>query len=92
MLNQKEASLIQDLKEQEKLCIQKYMRYADAAHDQELKDLFNMLKENEVNHYEALEALKKDAAKREAREETGCELKNLKYLCSQIHVMECQMQ
>ena len=87
MLNQKEASLIQDLKEQEKLCIQKYMRYADAAHDQELKDLFNMLKENEVDHYEA-----KDAAKREAREETGCELKNLKYLCSQIHVMECQMQ
>lgn len=57
-LNQKEESLIKDLQEQEKLCIQKYTRYAEMANDQELKDLFNTLRENEISHYEALEALK----------------------------------
>ena len=59
-LNQKETSLIQDLQEQEKLCIQKYTRYEEQAHDQELKNLFDTLRQNEINHYEALEALKKD--------------------------------
>ena len=60
-LNQKEQSLIQDLQEQEKLCIQKYTRYVEQAHDQELKNLFDTLRENEINHYEALEQLKKDS-------------------------------
>ncbi|MBE6023727.1 MAG: ferritin-like domain-containing protein [Cellulosilyticum sp.] len=57
-LNQKEESLIKDLQEQEKLCIQKYTRYEQQAHDVELKNLFDTLRENEINHYEALEALK----------------------------------
>lgn len=104
MLNQKEASLIQDLKDQEKLCIQKYMRYADAAHDQELKDLFNTLKENEVNHYEALEALKKDDASMPnikhldateycpkgtyAKGDTSCEKEDDEYFCTDSISME----
>lgn len=57
-LNQKEESLIKDLQEQEKLCIQKYTRYAEMAHDEELENLFNTLRENEINHYEALLAIK----------------------------------
>ena len=60
-LNQKEQSLIQDLQEQEKLCIQKYTRYVEQAHDQELKNLFDTLRENEINHYKTLEQLKKDS-------------------------------
>ena len=59
-LNQKETSLIQDLQEQEKLCIQKYTRYAEMAHDEELENLFNTLRENEISHYKALEELKKN--------------------------------
>ena len=40
-LTQKEESLIKDLQDQEKLCIDKYNYYAEAAKDQELKNLFN---------------------------------------------------
>ena len=59
-LNQKEESLIKDLQDQEKLCIQKYTRYVEQAHDQELKNLFDTLRENEINHYEALVQLQDD--------------------------------
>ena len=53
-LNQKEESFIKDLQSQEKLCIQKYERYANQAKDPELKNLFNYLKDNEQSHYDAL--------------------------------------
>lgn len=104
MLNQKETSLIQDLQDQEKLCIQKYMRYAEQAHDEELKDLFNVLKENEVNHYEALEVLKKDDSTMPKinhldateyspkghynKNETNCEKDDDAYLCTDSISME----
>ena len=51
-LTQKEESLIKDLQDQEKLCIDKYNYYAEAAKDQELKNLFNRLKtKTNYNHY-----------------------------------------
>lgn len=53
-LTQKEQTLIKDLQDQEKLCIDKYKHYAEQAKDPELKNLFNKLKENEENHYSAL--------------------------------------
>ncbi|MBU3812395.1 MAG: ferritin-like domain-containing protein [Candidatus Niameybacter stercoravium] len=53
-LTQKEDSLIKDLQDQEKLCIDKYNYYAEAAKDQELKNLFNRLKTNEQDHFNAL--------------------------------------
>jgi spore coat protein CotF len=49
-LTQKERALLEDLKSQEELCIEKYGRYAMGAHDQELRELFTRLKENEQAH------------------------------------------
>ena len=49
-LTQKEASLLEDLKSQEKLCIEKYGKYASMAHDPQLRELFTTLKENEQKH------------------------------------------
>lgn len=57
-LNEKEATLVQNLMDQEKLCIQKYTRYEEQAHDSQLRNLFTTLKESEMSHYNALEALK----------------------------------
>ena len=54
VLTQKENSLLQDMKAQEQLCIEKYGKYAEAAHDKELKNLFNQLKLNEQKHLETI--------------------------------------
>ena len=84
-LNQKEESLIKDLQEQEKLCIQKYTRYAEMAHDEELKNLFNTLRENEINHYKALQAIKDD-------DTTTPHIKHLnaaEYAPKGVHTKEC---
>ncbi len=48
--NQKETSLLKDLKDQETLCIGKYGRYASEAKSEELRCLFNELKANEEAH------------------------------------------
>ena len=49
-LTQKETSLLNDLKSQEKLCIEKYGKYAEAACDPELKNLFTEIKTAEETH------------------------------------------
>ena len=51
---QKEASLLQDLKGQEQLCVEKYNEYAQRAHDPELKNLFTSIGETEVGHLKTL--------------------------------------
>lgn len=53
-LTQKETTLLNDLKSQEQLCIEKYGKYAEAAHDQELKNLFTQLKSNEQKHLDTI--------------------------------------
>jgi spore coat protein CotF len=53
-LTQKETSLLNDLKSQEQLCIEKYGKYAQAAHDPELKTLFTNLKTNEQKHLDTV--------------------------------------
>lgn len=53
-LTQKETTLLSDLKSQEQLCIEKYEKYANAAHDAELKQLFTNLKANEQKHLDTL--------------------------------------
>ena len=40
---QKETSLLKDLKDQEQLCVDKYMRHAENACDPQLKKLFSQL-------------------------------------------------
>jgi rubrerythrin len=56
-LTQKETSLLNDLKSQEKLCIEKYGKYSEAAYDPSLKTLFTSLKENEQKHLETIDQI-----------------------------------
>ena len=49
-LTQKETSLLTDLKSQEQLCIEKYGKYEQDAHDPCLKSLFKSIKCTEESH------------------------------------------
>ena len=53
-LNQKETTLLKDLKSQEQLCIEKYNKYSGTAHDPELKNLFSTLAQNEQKHLDTI--------------------------------------
>ena len=53
-LTQKETSLLNDLKAQEQLCIEKYGKYSESAHDGALKNLFTSLRENEQKHLDSI--------------------------------------
>jgi rubrerythrin len=54
VLKEKEKTIIQDLQTQEKNCIEKYDQYSSLAKDQELKSLFQTLKQKEEQHYQSL--------------------------------------
>lgn len=53
-LTQKETTLLSDLKSQEQLCIEKYGKYSEVAHDPELKQLFTNLQSNEQKHLDTI--------------------------------------
>ena len=53
-LTEKERFIIEDLKSQEKLCIQKYEFYEEMAYDPELVSLFTKIKESEQKHLQSL--------------------------------------
>jgi rubrerythrin len=53
-LTQKETSLLQDMKSQEELCIEKYRKYSEMANDPELKQLFSSLMNVESGHYSTI--------------------------------------
>ena len=53
-LTQKETMLLKDLKDQEKLCIDRYTDYAAKANDAQLKELFTTLATTEQQHYDTL--------------------------------------
>lgn len=61
-LTQKELTLIKDLKGQEKLCIDKYKKHAEAAHDPQLKQLFTHIAGVEQQHYDTLLAMEQGRA------------------------------
>ena len=48
---QKEASLLKDLKGQEQLCVDKYGEFAARAHDPELRDLFQHIRQMALAHH-----------------------------------------
>lgn len=56
-ITEKQKSLIQDLQAQEQLCIQKYTEYEKLARDNELKQLFGTIRQDEEKHYDALTQL-----------------------------------
>lgn len=49
-LTQKETSLLNDLKSQEQLCIDKYTYYESEACDMNLKGIFSSIKATEMSH------------------------------------------
>ncbi len=53
-LNQKESDFVKELKEQEKLCIEKYRKAANCAVDGQLKGLFADLTQKEQTHLDSL--------------------------------------
>lgn len=56
-LTQKESDLLKDLKDQEKLCIEKYTKHSSCAKDGQLKNLFSSLADGEQKHLQALDTL-----------------------------------
>ena len=55
---QKEASLLEDLRSQEQLCVDKYGKYAAAACDPELQQLFRQIQQTEQSHLQTVTSLK----------------------------------
>ena len=53
-LTQKEKSLLNDLKGQEQLCIDKYTKHSECAKDEQLKALFNQIAADEQKHLDTL--------------------------------------
>lgn len=57
MWTQKEASLLQDLKTQEQVCVDKYARYAQDARDPELRQLFTQIGQHEQQHLQWIDSM-----------------------------------
>jgi len=53
-LNQKETTLLKDLRDQEQLCVDKYARYSDQACAGELKNLFASIRDVEKSHLDSI--------------------------------------
>lgn len=56
-LTQKEQTLLKDMKDAEKLCIQKYKNASDSAKDPQLKNLFSNLSQAEQQHLQIFEKM-----------------------------------
>lgn len=54
VLKETERTAIENLRTQEKSCIEKYQKYAQQAIDPELKNLFEQLHKKEQTHYDSL--------------------------------------
>lgn len=55
ILTEKETAAVKSLISQEENCIKKYAKYAEDAHDTELKSLFKAIQEKEERHKASLE-------------------------------------
>jgi Coat F domain. len=53
-LSQKETTLLQDLKSQEQLCVEKYAKYSSDACDGNLKNLFSQIGQSEKQHLDTI--------------------------------------
>ncbi len=102
-LTQKETSLLTDLKSQEKLCIEKYGKYSEAACDPELKNLFSTIQKAEETHLQTIsqilggtEVKMQQAAPSAVSAKLECKIsscpedkkKNDAYLCQDALAME----
>jgi rubrerythrin len=53
-LTEQETNVIKDLQTQEKACVDKYRFYEQSAHDEELKNLFHRIGDEEQEHFDSL--------------------------------------
>jgi len=53
-LTQKEKDLLKDLKDQEKLCVDKYTKHSETAIDPQLKNLFSTIAQIEQGHLDTI--------------------------------------
>ena len=53
-VTEKEKGLLKDMRDQEKLCIEKYEKYAACASKDELKDLFSSMAKVEREHHRTI--------------------------------------
>lgn len=60
-LTQKEQTLLKDLKGQEKLCVEKYTKYASNALDPQLKELFTSVANVEQQHLNTISQIESGA-------------------------------
>ena len=56
-LTAKEHNILNDLKTQEQLCITKYTKYENEAHDPQLKEIFSQIKTTESEHLATIERI-----------------------------------
>lgn len=61
-LTQKETSLLKDMKDYEKLCVDKYTKYSSSANDPQLKNLFSEAAKIEQSHYDTLSRIESGSA------------------------------
>lgn len=54
ILTQKETTLLEDIKTQEQLCVDKYTHNGDAARDPQLKSLFTSIASTEQQHLDTI--------------------------------------
>lgn len=93
-LTQKETSLLNDLKSQEQLCIDKYTYYESEACDPELKSIFGNIKRTEESHMATVSRIlggeevkmpgESPAAQKTQCQPSSCSMENKKhdeYLC-----------
>lgn len=62
-VTQKESGLLKDLKDQEKLCVEKYTKHASDAHDPQLKNLFSQIAQIEQQHLQTVEEMAQGTVK-----------------------------
>lgn len=91
-LTQKERMLLEDLKKQEQVCIDKYTKYSAEACDEQLKNLFSQLGQKETEHLQTINLIlngtipplpQNSPVTPEQYTPSACEnKKNDEYLCS----------
>ena len=99
---QKEKDLLKDMKGQEQLCIDKYTRHAECAHDAQLKNLFSCIAQVEREHLNTLCALEGSCSPQSSGSSVSCptsfsatygasetcEKKDDAFLCSDLLAIE----
>lgn len=68
-LSEKEKSLLKDLRSQEQLCVEKYAKYANDACDDQLKNIFTQIDQQERHHLQLLDQINSGTVPQVSNEE-----------------------